>query len=124
ALRLRPPYGRPRLFDLDQLDRLAARTFDHGGTRVAEPVRALQESDALAAQLGDPGIEIGDAERDVIVEVAARADQRLVALAHVPGQRHVADGDGGGRDAERSLGLEPRPAAISPARDRAIGLGA
>ena len=63
--------------DLDQLDRFPARALDHHGARVAELVGLLQERDALAAQLGDPGVEIGDAERDVVVELAARARERL-----------------------------------------------
>jgi hypothetical protein len=40
----------------------------------------LEEFDALTQQLIDPGIEIGDTERDVILELPARTDQRLVAL--------------------------------------------
>src|SRR5215467_11066536 len=75
---------RPASADLDQLDGLAARPFDHDGTRLAESVLLLEESDALAAQLGGPGVQIGHAQRDVVVELPARAGQRLVALTHVP----------------------------------------
>jgi len=49
----------------------------------------------VVAKLGDPRVEIGHAERDVVVELAARARERPVALAHVPGQGHVAEHDRG-----------------------------
>ena len=55
------------LLDLDQLDRFAARAFDHHGARVAELVGLFEERDAFAPQLGDPGVEIGDAQSDVVV---------------------------------------------------------
>jgi len=59
------------LRDLHQLQRFAARAFDHHGARDAERVRLFEEPDALAAQLGDSGVEIGDAEREVIRHVPA-----------------------------------------------------
>jgi hypothetical protein len=59
------------LRDLHQLQRFAARALDHHGARVAERVRLFEEPDALSAQLGDPGVEIGDAEREVIRHVPA-----------------------------------------------------
>src|SRR6266853_5712276 len=75
----RPPTsergGRP-LPDLDQLDRLAARALDHRRPRRAETIRLFEEPHAFAAQLPDPGIEVGHRERDVIVEVTARARER------------------------------------------------
>jgi hypothetical protein len=51
-----------RALNLDQLQRFAARAFDHHRASVAERVRLLEERDALAAELGDPAIEIGDAK--------------------------------------------------------------
>src|SRR5581483_9749637 len=60
----RPLSGTSRLGlrQLDQLDPLAARPLDHRRAGVAEPVRPVEDGDALAAQLGDPGVEIADAE--------------------------------------------------------------
>src|SRR6266403_2119983 len=84
------------LADLDQLQRLVARALDHYRARVTKRVGLLEEPHALAPQLGDPGIEIADAERDVIVQVPARAHEGRVALTHVRGKRHVAEHDGGG----------------------------
>src|SRR6185369_17931632 len=69
--------------DLDQLQRLAARSLDHHRARVAEAIGPVEKSHALAAQLGDPGVEVRDAQRDVIVELAARARERGVVLPHV-----------------------------------------
>ena len=79
------------LGDLDQLERFVTRAFDHHCARVAELVGLGEEGDALAAQLGDPGVEIGDAERDVIVHLAPAAHERLIALPHVPQERHIVD---------------------------------
>src|SRR6185295_7368427 len=42
-------------FDLDELDRLAARTFDHRSAGVAEPVGLLQKHNVFAAQFFHPG---------------------------------------------------------------------
>jgi hypothetical protein len=65
-----PSHGRPRraveLRDLDQLQCFAAGALDHHGARVAERVGLFEEPDALTAQLRDPGVEVGDAECDVI----------------------------------------------------------
>jgi len=72
------------LGDLDQLQRFAARPLDHHGAGVAELVGLFEKRDALAPQLGDPGVEIPNAERDVVVHVPARARERPVALTHVP----------------------------------------
>src|SRR5262245_25827871 len=88
------------LLDLDELDRFAARSFDHDRAGVAERVGRRKERNPFRPQLGDPGIEVGDPERDVVVELSARADERLLVLAHVPGEHYVAEGDGGGRHAE------------------------
>src|SRR4051794_17904178 len=77
--------------ELDQLDRFEARALDHRGARLAELIGLGNERDALVVQLGDPGVEIGHAERDVVVELAARTHERLVALPHVPGECHVAE---------------------------------
>jgi len=45
------------LFHLDQLDRLAARAFDHHRAGVAEAVGPIEESDSFALQLGDPDLQ-------------------------------------------------------------------
>src|SRR5262245_47133118 len=93
--------GEARLLHLDQLDRFPARSLDHDRARVAERVGRLEERNLFRAQLGDPGIEVGDAERDVVVQLSARTDERHLALAHVPGEHHIAEGNGGRRHAER-----------------------
>src|SRR5712692_3657861 len=111
------------LRDLDQLQRFAARALDHHRARVAELVGLFEEADALASQLGDPGVEVGDAEGDVIVELPTRAHERTIALTHVPEERHVAERDRGRRRPEHALAFERRPAAIGPARHLTGGLG-
>src|SRR5438046_1394585 len=110
------------LADLDQLQRLVARALDHHRARVTELVGLLEEPHALAPQLGDPGIEIADAERDVIVQVSARAHEGRVALTHVRGKRHVTEHDGGRWRAEHPVPLEGRPAPLRTARNPAGGL--
>src|SRR5579871_6584111 len=112
------------LFYLNKLDRFPARPLDHHGACVAQPIGSLQKGDALAAQLGDPCVKISNAEPDMVIEVAARAHQRLVSLPHVPGQRHIPEGHGGGGSAERAFRLERRPGAISAAGDLAVFLAA
>src|SRR5215467_7690421 len=77
------PSWRARLLDFDQLQRFAARALDHHRARISELVGLFEKCHALASQLGDPGVEIGDAERDVVVHVPARARERTVALTHV-----------------------------------------
>src|ERR1700741_1611040 len=54
-------------FDFAKLDGLAARAFAHRGAGVAQAIGLLQGRDAFVAQLRDPGVEVGDAERDVVV---------------------------------------------------------
>src|SRR5579872_5732323 len=75
--------GELLLFELDQFDRLLARAFDHHRTGVAEPVRAVEEFDALAFQLVDPRVEVADAEPDMVLELAQRARQWFIALVGV-----------------------------------------
>src|SRR5256886_512950 len=111
------------ILDLDQLERFAARALDHHCARVAELVGLFEEGDALAAQLGDPGVEIGDAERDVIVYLPPRAHQWLLALPHVPQERHVTEYDRGRRCAVHALRVERREGAIGTALHLAGGLG-
>ncbi len=111
----------PGLSHFHQLDRLAARALDHHGARVAQPVGFLQDGHALAPELGDPGIEVADAEPDVIVDVAARADERLAALPRIPGEQHVAELDRRARRAKLPLDLQRRPGGIGPARHLAVG---
>src|SRR5215831_20903335 len=108
--------------NLDELQRLAARALDHDRARVAEGVRLLEEAHALLAELRDPPVEIADAERDVIVEVAARARERRVVLPHVAGQRDVPEHHCGRRCAKHSLSLERRPGALASARHTAAAL--
>src|SRR5262249_36975071 len=102
--------------DLDELQRLAARALHHGRARIAGAVGLFEEAHALVAKLRDPRVEVPNAERDVIVEVAARARERRVVLPHVAGQRDVAEHDRGRRRAEHALSLEGRPGALGPAR--------
>src|SRR5205085_9948215 len=99
-----------------------ARALDHHRARVAKLVGPLEEPDALAPQLGDPRIEVGDAERDVIVQVPARAHEGRVALWHVRGKRYVTEHDGGRRRAEHPVPFEGRPAPLRAAGNPAGGL--
>ena len=117
-------HGVPALLDLHQLDRFPAGPSIMTARVSPSAVGLLQERDALGAQLGDPGVEIGDAERDVVVQLPARGRERRVALAHVPRQHDVAEGDGGGRRAEHALARERRPGAVGSALDLAVLLGA
>src|SRR5262249_17889855 len=59
------------LFDLYQLQGFAARAFDHHSAGVAENVGPFEQGHVFAAQFIDPVIEIGDAEPDVILQLAA-----------------------------------------------------
>src|SRR5262249_7840271 len=45
----------------------------------------------------DPGVEIADAERNVVVEMPARRHERRIVLAHVGRERHVPERDPRGR---------------------------
>src|SRR5262249_47950554 len=83
-----PPPTPAKLSHFNQLNCLTARALDHHGAGVAQPIRLLQDRDALAPELGDPGIEVADPEPDVIVDVATRADERLFALPRIPGEQH------------------------------------
>src|SRR5262249_27129865 len=67
-----------RLLHLDELDRFAARSFDYDRAGVAERVGRHEERNPFRAQFGDPGIEVGDAERDMVVELSARTHERLL----------------------------------------------
>src|SRR5205809_1841215 len=108
------------LFYLDELDRLAARAFDHDRAGVAEPVGLLEKGDAFVAQLADPGVEIADAEPDMVLHLATAAGKRLVALVHVPGQHDVAELDAGARRAEHAFAVERRPGTVGAALHPAI----
>src|SRR5712692_11294931 len=108
------------LFDLDEFECFATWTFDHHGARVAKLVGLLQEPDPLAAQLGDPGVEVGDAEANVIVQLSARADERLVPLAHVPGQHDIVEDHGSRGRAERAALYERGPRAVESALHLAV----
>ena len=60
----------------------------------------------------------------MIVELAARGRERRIALAHIGGEGHVAEHDGGGRHADQPLGFERRPGRIGTAFDPAVRLAA
>src|SRR6202041_2093333 len=87
--------------NLHQLQRFLARAFDHHGSCVSELVGAVEEFDAFALELVDPGVEVADAEPDMVLELAERADQRLAALVGVPHHRHAAEFDPGPRSAKK-----------------------
>lgn len=61
----------PALTCLHQLKRLATRAFDHDSARLAKAIRLFEKRHALGAQLGDPRIEIGHAQRDVVLQLSA-----------------------------------------------------
>src|SRR5579883_1390702 len=112
------------LFYFHKLDGFAAGAFDHDGARVAELIRfGLQEFDILALELDDPGIEIGNAETDVIVELAAGGSERLLALIDVPVERNVVEENACARGAIHAVLSERGEALIGRARDFAIGFG-
>ena len=60
-----------RSFHFDQLQRFAAGALDQDGAGVAERVSLFEESHALAAELLDPCVEVGDAQRNVILQLSA-----------------------------------------------------
>ena len=70
------------------------------------------EFDVFALQLRDPGIEIGDTESDVIVQLTEGAAERLVLLADVPIQRDVVEQDAGARDAIHTVFVESGPTLV------------
>src|SRR5258708_38704721 len=113
-----------RLFPLNQFYRLPTRPLDHRGSGVAEAIGCLQDCHSFVAQLGEPASEVRSAGRDVVIGVTAGAHQRLVSLPHVPGQRHVAEGHGGGGGTECAVGLKRRPCAVGAAGDLAVLLRA
>src|ERR1700692_2669001 len=90
---------------LDQLDRLAARAFDHHRAGGPELVGAFEEGDAFAPELLDPGIEIADAQSDMVLHLAAAAGERRLALVGVPRQYDVAELDPGPRRTEHPLAV-------------------
>src|SRR5262245_7602803 len=69
--------GREQLSDLDKLDGFAAAAFDHDGAQIAKFVGLLEESNSFAAQLCQPGFEIGHTEREVVHQMPARAHKGL-----------------------------------------------
>src|SRR5688572_26790542 len=73
---------REYLLHFDELDRFLARSFDHHGAQAADGVGLLEEGDVLRRQLCNPCIEVGDANGNVIHQVAARRSRRRVALVH------------------------------------------
>src|ERR1700728_53257 len=85
-----------RLFHLDQLDGFVTGAFYHHRAGVADLVARPEKSDALAFQLGGPGIEIADAETDMIHQMSLGRRQQLVRLVHVPVHRHIIETDAAG----------------------------
>src|SRR5947209_12137735 len=108
---------RSRLFDFDEFDGFAAWAFDHDGAGLSEPMGPFKKRDALAAQFADPGIEIGDAESEMVLHLAAARGERLVALVHVPGQHDIAEFDAGARATEHAFAGDRRPGAVGAALD-------
>ena len=96
------------VLQLDQLQRFTARAFDHYRACVAERVRPLQKRDVLTLQLGDPRIEIGNGESNVIHDVPARARELVESIARVEQQY--------GAVAEAIVGI-----ALTGDRDGAVG---
>src|SRR5260370_32203396 len=113
-----------RLFHLNAFYRLPTRPLDHRGSGVAEAIGCLQDCHSFVAQLGEPRIKIRNAERDVVIEVTAGAHQRLVSLPHVPGQRHVAEGHGGGGGTECAPRPKRPPCAVGAPGDLSVLLRA
>ena len=62
---------------------VAAGSFDHDGSCISNLVRLLEEFNALTPQLCDPGVEIRNAQRKMIHQMSACADQRTIARIHV-----------------------------------------
>src|SRR5204863_1375356 len=108
------------LFDFDEFDGFAAWAFDHDGAGLSEPIGPFEKRDALAAQFADPGIEIGDAQSEMVLHLASARGERLVALVHVPGQHDIAEFDAGARRAEHAFAVERRAGAVGAALDWAI----
>src|SRR5665213_4533826 len=77
-------FRRMALFDLDEFDGFMAGTFDHGGAGVPQAVGLFQEGDVFRFQLGDPGVEVGDAEADMVDQVTAAGRQRRGSLVGIP----------------------------------------
>src|SRR5262249_41287934 len=88
---------------------------DHDGARIAERVGLLEEFDAFGAQFIDPGVEIADAQRYVVLQLPARPGEGPVALVGVPHHRYVAEFDTGPRRTEHPFEIERRPGAIGSA---------
>ena len=75
-----PPLARmratlTRLFDLDELDRYPIGPLNHCGPSVAKRVDLLEEPDTFIRQPAHHRPKIGNAERPVIDDVPARADE-------------------------------------------------
>ena len=90
--------------------------FDHRRARVAPRMDLLEELDVLALQPRDGRVEVGRAQRPVVVDLAARADQ-AAARPRPDRNRDVVEVDAAGRVAHEA-GLRKR----GPGRRR-VGLG-
>src|SRR5204863_9295111 len=100
------------LFDFDEFDGFAAWAFDHDGAGLSEPIGPFKKRDALAAQFADPSVEVGDAQSDMVLHLAAARGQPLVALTHVPRQHDIAAFDARAGRAEHAFAVERRPSAV------------
>src|ERR1700730_4557252 len=99
--------------DLDQFQRLASRTFNHYGARIAKLVGLFEERDALSPQFGDPGIKVADAERDVIGQMSTRAHKRMIILTLVPIHGHIIEKHACRRLADHPLLFERWPTSFA-----------
>src|SRR5580765_5552360 len=63
------------LLHFDELDRDAIRPLDHRRARVAPRVDLFEELHVLALQARDGGVQIRRAQRPVVVDLPARADE-------------------------------------------------
>ena len=109
----------------DQLDRQSVEIFDHERARIAEAMRRLENLHAISAELGVERVEILNAERDMIEDLAARRHELLIAaapsadaLARIPRHGTVPESHRAGRLPNRSNGLERWPTGV-PCRHRA-----
>ena len=81
----------PGLFHLDEFDRFLAGPSIMKARVSPSLYGCSRNLTPSPRSFGDPRVEVRDAERDVIGEMAARADQRLIGVDHVAAHRHVAE---------------------------------
>src|ERR1700761_1231223 len=108
---------------LNEFQRLLARPFDHHRPRLAQLVWLFEDRHTLTAQLRDPAIQVSDAQRDVVLQLPTRTDQRRVALVRIPGQHHITELNPSPRATEHAFAIQRRPGAISAAWYLAVRFG-